>query len=201
MIKTDIVLHPYLLITQQGAFKMYIFHFKSWNMWKKNGGIFSCDTQISPRTVISALFSKLVTRQIVLPGYRLRNNCRNRHSRTKLCVTRGWCWHLENIYYTWHKTLMSSWFMLWFMSWFKPLKSTKQTWGGVGGRAGGGGKGPDTDTHPLPISPMAPKTYTHPSSNLLIHPSPHPFYPWPRHRHPSLTHFTHGPLYLHTPIP
>ena len=29
MIKTDIVLHPYLLITQRGAFKMYIFHFKS----------------------------------------------------------------------------------------------------------------------------------------------------------------------------
>ena len=29
MIKTDIVLHPYLLITQRGAFKIYIFHFKS----------------------------------------------------------------------------------------------------------------------------------------------------------------------------
>ena len=29
MIKTNIVLHPYLLITQRGAFKMYIFHFKS----------------------------------------------------------------------------------------------------------------------------------------------------------------------------
>ena len=29
MIKTDIVLHPYLLITERGAFKMYIFHFKS----------------------------------------------------------------------------------------------------------------------------------------------------------------------------
>ena len=28
MIKTDIVLHPYLLITQRGAFKIYIFHFK-----------------------------------------------------------------------------------------------------------------------------------------------------------------------------
>ena len=29
MIKTDIVLHPYLLITQRGAFKIYIFDFKS----------------------------------------------------------------------------------------------------------------------------------------------------------------------------
>ena len=29
MIKTDIVLHPYLLITQRGAFKMYIFDFNS----------------------------------------------------------------------------------------------------------------------------------------------------------------------------
>ena len=33
------------------------------------------------------------------------------------------------------------------LSWFKPLKSTKQIWG-VGGRVGGGGQGPDTDTHP-----------------------------------------------------
>ena len=28
--------------------------------------------------------------------------------------------------------------MSWFMSWFKPLKSTKQMWGGVGVGAGGG---------------------------------------------------------------
>ena len=40
---------------------MYIFHFKSWNSSK----FFSCDTRISPRTVISAVFSKPVTSQIV----------------------------------------------------------------------------------------------------------------------------------------
>ena len=34
MIKKDIVLHPYLLITERGAFKMYIFHFKSCIFWK-----------------------------------------------------------------------------------------------------------------------------------------------------------------------
>ena len=61
MIKTDIVLHPYLLITQRGAFKIYIFHFKSWNISK----FFSGDTRISPRTAISAVFSKPVTSQIV----------------------------------------------------------------------------------------------------------------------------------------
>ena len=70
MIKTDIVLHPYLLITQRGAFKIYIFDFK------KDGGFFSCDTRISPRTAISTLFSKPVTSQIFLwynlPGYQLR---------------------------------------------------------------------------------------------------------------------------------
>ena len=59
-------------------------------------------------------------------------------------------------------------------------------WGwGRGGRAGGRGKGPDTYTHPEPISPMAPNTYTHPS--------PKPFHPWAQtlsYTHPH-TPFTH----------
>ena len=112
--------------------------------------------------------------------------------------------------------------MSWFMSWFKPLKSTKQTWGG--GRAGGGGKGPDTDIHPSPLSAMAPMlTYTHPL-NPCTHgskhshtpiptpsspmaqtqtPIPNPFHPWPpilTHTHP-LNPFIHGPKHSHTPIP
>ena len=53
--------------------------------------------------------------------------------------------------------------------------------------------------------------------NTLIHPSPHPLHPWPRHIHLTLTHFTHdppilththplnpfthGPKHSHTPIP
>ena len=36
--------------------------------------------------------------------------------------------------------------------------------------------------------------------NTLIHPSPHPLHPWPRHIHLALTYFTHDPQYLHTPI-
>ena len=42
-------------------------------------------------------------------------------------------------------------------------------------------------THTHPLNP-----FTH-GPNTLIHPSPHPLHPWPRHRHPPLTHFTHGP--------
>ena len=107
---------------------------------------FSCDTRISPRTAISAVFeagnqakfSKTLhsCRQLppatdTTPGER----------RDFVVVRRG-------------SIVMVH--MSWFMSWFKPLKSTKQMWGGGGVGAGGGGQGP-------------------------------------RHRYPSLTHFTHGP--------
>ena len=35
--------------------------------------------------------------------------------------------------------------------------------------------------------------------NTLRHPSPHPLHPWPIHRHPSLSPYTHGPpILIHT---
>ena len=105
---------------------------------------FSCDTQISLRMLISAIFEA---------GNQAKFS-KTLHS--DLPTTPG------NRYYTRRKTrfrhgivVQLSWLKCtWFMSWFKPLKSTKQMWGG-GGR-GKGGQGP-------------------------------------RHRYPSLTHFTHGP--------
>ena len=65
------------------------------------------------------------------------------------------------------------------MSWFKPLKSTKQMWGGVGSRGRRG---------------------TRAQTQISI---PNPFHPWPlilTHIHP-LNPFTHGPKHSHTPIP
>ena len=100
---------------------------------------FSCDTRISPRMAISAVFEagnqakfsktlhscrRLPPATDTTPGERCDFVVVRRGSIVVVHMSR-------------------------FMSWFKPLKSTKQMWGGgVGGRGRRGGKGPDTDIHP-----------------------------------------------------
>ena len=96
---------------------------------------FSCDTQISPRMAISAIFKagnqakfsktlhschRLPPATDTTPGERC----------DFVVVRRG---SIVVVH------------MSWFMSWFKPFKGTKQMWGG---RGRGGGIGPDTDIHP-----------------------------------------------------
>ena len=100
---------------------------------------FSCDTRISPRMLISAIFEA---------GNQAKFS-KTLHFRCQLPLA------TDTI--PGKRRTISSWFncrgsivvvhMSWFMSWFKPLKSTKQMWG-VGGRGRRGAKGPDTDIHP-----------------------------------------------------
>ena len=135
---------------------------------------FSCDTRISPRQAISAIFEA---------GNQAKFS-KTLHSWRRLPPATDTTPGERCDFVVVRRGSIVVVHMSWFMSWFKPLKSTKQMWGGVGA---GGGKGPDTDIHPLSISPMAPNTYTHPS--------PKPFHPWAQtlsYTHPH-TPFTHGP--------
>ena len=94
MIKTDIVLHPYLLITQWGAFKMYIFQFKSWNISKNMVDSFPVIHELVRERRFPHFFRSQWPGKLgnprefpVLAGYRLWKNCRNHHSRTNSCIT------------------------------------------------------------------------------------------------------------------
>ena len=94
MIKTDIVLHPYLLITQRGAFKMYIFQFKSWNISKNMVDSFPVIHELVWERRFLHFFRSQWPGKLgnprefpVLAGYRLWKNCGNHRSRTNLCIT------------------------------------------------------------------------------------------------------------------
>ena len=94
MIKTDIVLHPYLLITQRGAFKMYIFQFKSWNISKNMVDSFPVIHELVRERRFPHFFRSQWPGKLgnprefpVLAGYWLRKNCGNHRSRTNSCIT------------------------------------------------------------------------------------------------------------------
>ena len=171
---------------------------------------FSCDTRISPRTAISAIFeagnqakfSKTLHSCHQLPPA-TDTTPGERCDFVVVCSGSIVVVH-----------------MLWFMSWFKPLKSTKQMWGGVG--AGGGARAQTQISipnpfHPWPlilthIHPLNPFTNGPRHSHTLIPtppspmaktqtPIPNPFHPWSpilTHTHP-LNPFTHGHKHFHTP--
>ena len=98
---------------------------------------FSCDTRISPRTAISAIFEAGNQAKFS----KTLHSCRQLPPATD--TTPGKRCDFVVVH---HGSIVVV-HMSWFMSWFKPLKSTKQMWGG-GGRGRRGGKGPDTDIHP-----------------------------------------------------
>ena len=152
---------------------------------------FSCDTRISPRTAILAVFEA--------------------GNQAKFSKTLHSCHRLPPVtdttpgercdFVVIRRGSIVVVHMSWFMSWFKPLKSTKQMWGG-GTRAQTQISIPNP-FHPWPlilthIHPLNPFTHGPKHSHTPI---PTPLHPWPRHRHPPLTHFTYRPQYLHTPIP
>ena len=107
---------------------------------------FSCDTRISLRTAILAIFKA---------GNQAKFS-KTLHSCCLLPLVTDTTPGERHDFVVVHRGSIVVVHMSWFMSWFKPLKSTKQMsgWGGGEGQEGGQG---------------------------------------PRHRYPSLTHFTHSP--------
>ena len=101
---------------------------------------FSCDTRISPRMLISAIFEA---------GNQAKFS-KTLHSRCQLPLATDTIPGERRDFIVVHRGSIVVVHMSWFMLWFKPLKSTKQMWGGGGGGGRGrrGGKGPDTDIHP-----------------------------------------------------
>ena len=99
---------------------------------------FSCDTRISPRTAILAIFKA---------GNQAKFS-KTLHSCCRLPLVTDTTPGERHDFVMVHRGSIVVVHMSWIMSWFKPLKSTKQMWGWGGGRGRRGGKGPDTDIHP-----------------------------------------------------
>ena len=136
---------------------------------------FSCDTRISQRTAISAIFEA---------GNQAKFS-KTLHSRCQLPLATDTTPSERRDFVVVHRGSIVVVHMSWFMSWFKPLKSTKQMWG-VGVGAGGGAR---AQTQISILNPF------HPWSPILTHPSPKPFHPWAQtlsYTHPH-TPFTYGP--------
>ena len=130
---------------------------------------FSCDTRISQSMLISAIFEASNHAKFSKTLY----------SRCQLPLATDTIPGERRDFIVVHHGSIVVVHMSWFMSWFKPLKITKQMWGGVGVGAGGGARA---------------------QTQISI---PNPFHPWPlilTHIHP-LNPFTHGPKHSHTPIP
>ena len=149
---------------------------------------FSCDTRISPRTAISAVFE--ASNQAKFS--KTLHSCRRLPPATD--TTPG---ERCNFVVVRHGSIVVV-HMSRFMLWFKPLKSTKQM-GGWGVGAGGGVRAQTQISIPNPFHPW-PLILTH------IHPL-NPFTHGPKHSHtpiptppspmaqtqtPTLTPFTHG---------
>ena len=164
---------------------------------------FSCDTRISPRTAISAIFKASNQAKF----------SKTLHSRCRLPLATDTTPGERRDFVMVHRGSIVMVHMSWFMSWFKPLKSTKQMWGG-GGRGRRGARAQTQISIPNPFHPW-PLILAHnrcggvgvgagggarAQTQISI---PNPFHPWPlilTHIHP-LNPFTHGPKHSHTPIP
>ena len=174
---------------------------------------FSCDTRISPRMLISAIFEA---------GNQAKFS-KTLHSRCQLPLATDTIPGERRDFVVVHRGSIVVVHMSWFMSWFKPLKSTKQMWG-VGVGAGGGARAQTQISIPNPFHPwplilthihlLNPFTHGPKHSHTPIPtppspmaqtqtPTPNPFHPWSpilTHTHP-LNPFTHGPRHSHTLIP